>query len=84
MDFQRLLSSRGLMVVPFALFLGVYLQDQSVSHSGEERALSLRVAQRMGEWRPPTLAPEERASLLMERKEILSEVAQIRSRLGRA
>jgi hypothetical protein len=47
----------------------------------EDAYVARRVAQRLGEWSPPALSPEERAALMEEREKTLAEIAELRAKL---
>lgn len=42
---------------------------------------SMRVSQRMGEWKPPILTEDERKALLVERDNILKSIEKLEKRL---
>ncbi len=47
----------------------------------EERIVARRVAQRLGEWKPPSLSEEERSKLLLEREALAAEVSKLELKL---
>ena len=77
---KALLFSRAAVFVPVCFLVGYALKDFSDSSRAEEQWVARRVAQRLGEWEPPPLAPEAREVLLVERDVIRAELARLEKR----
>ena len=62
---------------------GAALSDWRDSAATEDRLVARRVAQRLGEWSAPPLAPAARAAQLDERRQLQADVAAAELRLAR-
>ena len=74
-------SRSAIWALPIFFTAGFLISDHFETRKEESRVFSMRVSQRMGEWKPPILTEDERKALLVERDNILKSIEKLEKRL---